>query len=155
MVIVHYEVDPCLCQIQDFCPRSKNHACCQHCDRSGPQTAPTSFPSSASHLLRLTHIPPAIGIFPVLHGRLRSKIHSWSAAPMGFSPSSLCFITVSATSAQTCRAVITALLFSPHVSLPVASVPGTGRNTSSSYHYRSSGSYPPCVRNSARYLHTP
>jgi len=33
--------------------------------------------------------------------QLRAKIHFKSASPMGFLPSSLCFITVSAASAQT------------------------------------------------------
>jgi len=36
-----------------------------------------------------------------MHGKLRAKIHLKSALPMGFLPSSLCFIAVSAASAQT------------------------------------------------------
>ena len=47
MVIVHYEVDPCLCQIQDFCPRSKTMPA------ASTATAPGHRPLPRLFLLRL------------------------------------------------------------------------------------------------------
>ena len=52
-----------------------------------------------------------------------------------------------------CRSVIS-LLFCPHA-FSAVSVLRTGRSRSSSYHCRSSDSYPPCGRNTARCLRKP
>ena len=154
MVIVHYEVDPLSLPDPGFLSSQQNHACCQHSRPLRPQTAPTSFPSSASHLLRLTHIPPAIGIFPCPAWQVTIK----NPFLVGCADGIFTFKPVLYYGQRNkCADLLSSYhcsSFSPHA-LPVASVPGTGRNTSSSYHYRSSGSYPPCVRNSARYLHTP